>query len=191
MSTRIATVHVGARLELPCGCVGRRSGARLGLISVSVASTCTVHDIAAHQGLWVAPTTPVRLTMDDPPLRLGLHLVRHAERPRVILEGAADGITLAMGLALVRERMMDGTWQMGTLVDATAIMPSPADAWLLAEYVASVTHHHGPRCPVALVAADDAQLTIASAYERYSARPGPRTFRARDEATAWLDAQGF
>ena len=188
---RICDVTHGVPVELPCGCRGKRWGQRDRLIWVSVARACAVHDIAMHEGLWVAPTMVIRCPDDDSPLQLGLHIFRDALRPRIIVQAAPDGTTLAFCQGLTRQRSSDGTWRMATLVESDAMPPSPTDAWLLAEFTASIVQKQGPRGPIAVVAADAAQFEIAQAYERYSPLPAPHSFRSRNEAAAWLDSQGF
>ena len=76
---------------------------------------------------------------------------------------------------------------MATLVDAGAFVPSPADAWLLAEFVASAEQAHGPRGPIAVVTPGAAEFEIASAYHRHFAALAPPPFRTRDDAAAWRD----
>jgi hypothetical protein len=188
---RIATLDLGASLILPCGCTGKRWGERRGLIWVSVARACPLHDIAMYDGLSVLPSTPVRLSEDDASPRVGLRVVRDPTRPRVIVEAEEDGTTLAHCQRLAHQRVTDGTWRMATLVEAGAFVPSPADAWLLAEFVASAVQVHGPRGPMAVVTPGTAEFEIASAYHRHFAGLAPPAFRTRDDAAAWLHSQGY
>ena len=187
----VGELDLGAFVELPCGCAGKRWGERRGLIWVSVGRACLLHDVAMYDGLSVLPKTPVRVAADEPPLRLGLHVSRHPTRPRVTIEAADDGTTLRVCQRLVNDRVTDGTWRMATLVTSRAFVPSPTDAWLLAEFVASVVQVHGPRGPMAVVAPGDAEFEIANAYHQHSEALALRPFRTPEDATAWLLAQGY
>ena len=187
----VSAVDVGASLELPCGCTGKRWDERNGLIWLSVARACTLHEVAMYQGLWVAPHAKVSRPAGAPPLQTGLHTTRHRWRRRITVHADHDGTTLALCQAMVRQRAQDGTWGFGTLVEGNALPPSTLDVWLLAEFTAALVQEHGPRGPMAVVAPDDGQFAIALAYHEHSAAPAPMPFRTRDEAVAWLDSLGF
>ena len=187
----VSQLAVGEPLEMPCGCSGKRWYERQGLVWLSIARACPLHQVAMHEGLWVAPHACLKPTVGHPPLAMGVYMTLDSSRPRVDVHAAADGTNVTLCQALVRQRVTDGTWRFGTLVEENALPPSPTDAWLLAEFTAALVQEHGPRGPMAVVAPDDAQFAIATAYERNSAAPAPVPFRTREQAAAWLDSQGF
>jgi hypothetical protein len=158
---------------------------------MSIDRACELHQIAMHDGLWLLPDAKVKPAPGDPPLSLGLHISRHPSRRLMSVYADVDGTNTALCQALVRQRADDGTWGFATLVEGSAMPPSPLDAWLLAEFTAAIVQQRGPRGPMAIVAPTEAQFQIAKAYQSCSATPTPVPFRTRHDAIGWLAAQGF
>ena len=141
-----------------------------------------------YDGLWVLPSLPLTAPAT---LQAGLQMVRDPERPRVIVKPSPDGTTLTMCERAAQQRAQDGTWGIGTLIEAGAMVASLLDAQLLAEHTAAIVQRHGPRGPIALVAPDEGQFEIATTWARCSAVPTPRPFRTHPEAVGWLHTLGF
>ena len=91
-------------------------------------------------------------------------------------------------VALLERQVADGAWGYGALIDLRVGMLPPDDVQAVVRYIEHLSHQHGPRGPVALVAADQ---QTAQAYALDSARIGQavEVFRYAFQAERWLDEQ--
>jgi hypothetical protein len=95
---------------------------------------------------------------------------------------------LADAIAVVEQQAIGGAWQYGAVIDVRVGLLPPEDQSALLQCIEHLALKHGPRGPVALIAAD---LGVAQTYAWRSAHIGQRVkvFRDAFQAERWLDRQ--
>jgi len=108
---------------------------------------------------------------------------------RYLMLTATGIVTRDEAIAAIDRQIADGLWAYGLLYDIRAAteLPKPSEIFDILEYVRRQLGQHGPRGPVAIVAAPSRNAERVRMYSSLAEfRQTIATFKDVDEASRWL-----